>query len=284
MLERVISGIVMAIGALAILLYSPWWAFALLVALFAMIGTDEYQRMFRPDRSFAQRLPLSCLVLLLAFQPVLEKYGFCFGTCESTTKMDFSWILPFVFLVLAFGTLKNPLPVEESPKRLSIDLLGVFYLGATLPSLMSLRLLEDASGSHQFGWVLLCMCVTFGGDTGGYFAGKFLGKHPLAPNLSPKKTIEGYIGGLFLGSAGAFAAKTYFPACSHLTVIDCVVLGIVGVSIGVAGDLFESLFKRATGVKDSGTLIPGHGGVLDRVDALLFVSPFVYYYLELFVI
>jgi phosphatidate cytidylyltransferase len=161
--------------------------------------------------------------------------------------------------------------------------MGVIYLGATLPSLLSLRLLEESTDGHKIGWVLLTMCVTFGGDTGGYFAGKFLGKHKLAPNLSPKKTIEGYIGGLLLGTGGAFLAKAYFPACSQLSTVDCLILGMVGVTIGVAGDLFESLFKRATGVKDSGTLIPGHGGVLDRVDALLFVSPFVYYYVKVFV-
>jgi phosphatidate cytidylyltransferase len=123
------------------------------------------------------------------------------------------------------------------------------------------------------------MLITFGGDTGGYFVGRAFGKHKLAPQLSPKKTIEGYLGGVALGGMGVWVAQSSFAVCADLTLIDGIILGCVGVTLGVAGDLFESMLKRATGVKDSGTLIPGHGGVLDRVDALLFVSPFVYFYL-----
>ena len=128
------------------------------------------------------------------------------------------------------------------------------------------------------------MLITSGGDTGGYFAGrtfggKLFGEKRLAPQLSPKKTWEGYLGGIILGTGGAFLAQSQFTICNVLSLWDCIILGFLGVSLGVAGDLFESLMKRSAGVKDSGTLIPGHGGVLDRIDALLFVSPVLYLYL-----
>ena len=123
------------------------------------------------------------------------------------------------------------------------------------------------------------MLITFGGDTGGYFAGRAFGRRRLAPVLSPKKTWEGYFGGLLLGAAGVAAARQ-FPACSSLSSLDLFILSGVGVSLGVLGDLFESLIKRGAKVKDSGQLIPGHGGILDRIDGLLFVAPFVLFYLQ----
>ena len=97
--------------------------------------------------------------------------------------------------------------------------------------------------------------------------------------MSPKKTWEGYFGGLLLGAAGVAAARQ-FPACGSLSILDLVILSGVGVSLGVLGDLFESLIKRGAKVKDSGQLIPGHGGILDRIDGLLFVAPFVLFYLQ----
>ncbi|MEZ4465465.1 MAG: phosphatidate cytidylyltransferase [bacterium] len=131
------------------------------------------------------------------------------------------------------------------------------------------------------GWVVvLVMAITFGGDIGGYFAGRFLGRHKLYPTVSPKKTVEGAVGGLALGVGGALLARATFPGLGGLTVVDCLVLGIGGVTFGILGDLVESLIKRACGAKDSGTLIPGHGGLLDRIDALLFAGPFCAFYLE----
>jgi phosphatidate cytidylyltransferase len=124
------------------------------------------------------------------------------------------------------------------------------------------------------------MAITFGQDTGAYFAGRFLGRHKLYEKISPKKTIEGAVGGLVTAVGFALAFRAYAPGLSDLTGADVALLGGGGAVLGMVGDLFESLLKRSSGVKDSGALIPGHGGVLDRIDALLFVGPFVHLYLE----
>lgn len=279
MLTRIISGLVLSFAVLGLLLYLDWGYFVLFIALAAFIGSSEYQNMFVPQRSQIVKGGLGVLTMLLALSPALSQLNLSpalYATLPSTL-----WAI--TFCLIAFGHLRHPLPIEESGARVGRDILGVVYLGATLPGLLSLRLLDIQQG---WGWVLLAMVITFGGDTGGYFAGramggKLFGERRLAPTLSPKKTWEGYLGGLLMGTAGALVARSYFPVCSVLSVIDCTILGLVGVSLGVIGDLFESMLKRSSGVKDSGTLIPGHGGVLDRIDALLFVAPALYCYLAI---
>ena len=269
MLTRILSGLVMGGGVLTLLLFLPWIAFVLFTVVVMLIGYNEYHQMTRPEGAGWVRWLFALIPLWLCLEPALlqEKY-------LNASLGNYAWTGAFLFIALV--RLTRALPLETSVQKMSFDLLGVVYLGTTLPSLIQLRLLDLEKG---WGWVLLTMLITFGGDTGGYFAGRALGKHKLAPRLSPKKTIEGYIGGVLLGCIGVWVAQQSFEVCADLTLIDGLILGCVGVSLGVAGDLFESMLKRATGVKDSGTLIPGHGGVLDRVDALLFVSPFVYLYI-----
>ena len=277
MLTRIISGIVMSAGIFALLFLCSWHYFALFIALIAIIGQDEFQRMSCPDRKLGSRLFLGILTALLALSPLITQLNLPYALYP--ILISALWMISF--LMIAGKHLLNPLPLQESAKRVGVDILGVVYLGATLPGILGLRLIDL---EHGWSWVVLSMLITFGGDTGGYFAGramggKIFGTKRLAPQLSPKKTWEGYIGGVLLGTAGAFFAQSQLQGCSVLTSTDCIILGLVGVTLGVAGDLFESMMKRSAGVKDSGTLIPGHGGILDRVDALLFVSPVLYLYL-----
>jgi phosphatidate cytidylyltransferase len=118
--------------------------------------------------------------------------------------------------------------------------------------------------------------VTFGNDTGAYFAGRGLGRHKLYPAVSPAKTVEGGIGGLLASVLVMFLARA--TLAPWLTIGDCLLVALPAAVLGPVGDLVESLIKRAAGVKDSGRLIPGHGGVLDRIDALLFVAAWVFVY------
>jgi phosphatidate cytidylyltransferase len=122
--------------------------------------------------------------------------------------------------------------------------------------------------------VLLAYAATWGNDTLAYFAGRALGRHQLYPRISPKKTWEGFAGGVLGSVLGALVVRFYF--LPHLSAETCVILGLGASLLGPAGDLCESMLKRAAGVKDSGKLLPGHGGLLDRIDALLFVVPWVY--------
>jgi phosphatidate cytidylyltransferase len=123
-------------------------------------------------------------------------------------------------------------------------------------------------------WVFVAVAVTFANDTGAYFAGRALGRHKLYPAISPAKTVEGWAGGLVASVGVVFLARaTFFPA---LTVADCLLVAVPAAFLGPAGDLVESMLKRSGGVKDSGRLLPGHGGMLDRIDALLFVGAWVY--------
>ena len=267
----------MSVSVFALLFLCSWHYFAGFIVLIALIGQNEYQRMACPESSMSHRMSMGFLTATLALSPLVAQLNFKYELHASL--MISVWAV--CFLIVAAKHLCKPLPLVKSAQRVGLDALGLLYLGTTLPGILGLRLLDLEQG---WAWVLLSMLITFGGDTGGYFAGralggKLFGEKRLAPQLSPKKTWEGYIGGVMLGTGGAFLAQSQFTVCSVLGTWDCIILGFIGVSLGVAGDLFESLMKRSAGVKDSGTLIPGHGGILDRIDALLFVSPALYLYL-----
>jgi phosphatidate cytidylyltransferase len=133
---------------------------------------------------------------------------------------------------------------------------------------------------HGGSWVFLSMMLAWLSDTGAYFAGKYLGKHKLYPKLSPKKTVEGSVGGLAGSAVGATIASLWL--IPGLPLGQALLLALFGGALGQAGDLFESLLKRSTGVKDSGRVLPGHGGLLDRVDALMFTASATYLYASIF--
>lgn len=152
--------------------------------------------------------------------------------------------------------------------------MGVLYIGLTLSYLLLIRGLPD--GALLIFFVVV---VTWAGDTGAYLAGKSLGRHALAPVISPKKTYEGLAGGCLLACILALVARGWFlPAFS---LWDCLILGLLLTMAGLIGDLTESAIKRSAGFKDSGSLIPGHGGMLDRLDSLLFTAPAFYYYVTI---
>jgi phosphatidate cytidylyltransferase len=147
----------------------------------------------------------------------------------------------------------------------------VLYVGFPLGTVVSSRSLPAGESL-----VLFLAVVTWASDTGAYYAGTLWGKHLLLPSVSPKKTIEGLLGGLALAVSAALLAQWGFA--SQLSLSDALILGVLVTGMGLLGDLFESVIKRRTGVKDSGGILPGHGGMLDRLDSLLFTAPTFYYY------
>ncbi len=176
-----------------------------------------------------------------------------------------------VFGAWAWHLLRGPL--AEGPQRSANLTMAFIYGHGGLTALSALRLMPEGGM-----WVVVALVITWGNDTMAYFAGRFLGKHKLYPEVSPNKTWEGFFGG-FVGAIGFLFLQRafFFPT---LSVIDCFVLGSLGSLLGPAGDLCESMLKRAYGVKDSGKIIPGHGGMLDRIDALIFNAPMVLLYVQ----
>ncbi len=171
-------------------------------------------------------------------------------------------------VVLLFLYLFRQGPLEDVPRSAAAVALSWLYCGLLVATVVGLRL------RFGFAWVILAFVVAWANDTLAYFAGRAFGRHQLAPRLSPKKTWEGFAGGAVGSVAGALAVKALL--LPTLPAWGCVAIGAGGAVLGPAGDLAESLLKRAAGVKDSGRLIPGHGGLLDRIDALLFIAPWIY--------
>jgi phosphatidate cytidylyltransferase len=159
--------------------------------------------------------------------------------------------------------------LEGAADRVGRLLLGALYVGGLLAFIPLVRRLDQG-----VGWIFVLLASSWLGDTGAYFAGRAFGRHKLAPRLSPKKTWEGAIGGFFASSAGAVLFGLLFGLDTPWIVVAA--LGGVLDVFGVLGDLAESMLKRAFGVKDSGGILPGHGGILDRVDSVLFAAPVLY--------
>ena len=159
--------------------------------------------------------------------------------------------------------------LEQAPRSAALGALAWGYAGLLPAAVVALRVREDAG----WPWVVLLFVVTWANDTFAYFTGRFLGKRPLAPRISPRKTWEGFWGGAAGSVGGALMVKVLF--LPGLSVPAAAVVGAGAAVLGPLGDLSESMLKRAAGVKDSGRIIPGHGGLLDRIDAVLFVAPWV---------
>ena len=235
---------------------------ACLLALLSAIGIAEFYRMALPERKV--ELWLAALTgSTLLFTPLLHD-----------DKMIISCIgLLFICFSLLF--LFRVRSIDTAACEAAFALLAFLYIPFMLTHLILLR-------QTTFGieWLFVIMLIVMTNDSAAYYTGSVFGKHRLYPLVSPKKSIEGALGGLVGSICGTMLAKfTFFP---QLTFTDAIATALVIGLVGQAGDLFESLLKRSFGVKDSGTIIPGHGGVLDRMDSILFAAPLTYYYVLFF--
>lgn len=175
--------------------------------------------------------------------------------------------------VTALAVLRELLRKEHSLDRAALTVFGVMFVGWGLGHLPLVRGLERGEAYTYLLFVTVWVC-----DSAAYFAGRSLGKHKLAEVISPKKTWEGAVGGLLGAFAAVFAARSWFLS-DLLSVPTAFAVALLVGTVGQASDLCQSLVKRASGVKDSASLLPGHGGVFDRMDSLLLLTPLYYYLL-----
>ena len=183
-------------------------------------------------------------------------------------------IWPLGALLLLIATLRQGSDFERSVPAAAATLLGAVYLGALGGTIAALTTLAPPGDG---AWrILLLLAIIMVSDTFAFFVGHAWGRRRLAPSVSPGKTVEGALGGLVGGVVGALAVRHL--GLPSVPAFHAIVLGILVAALGIVGDLDESLLKRWAGVKDSGTLFPGHGGMLDRLDSLLFGAPVLYYY------
>jgi phosphatidate cytidylyltransferase len=254
-MTRLISGLALAVAALAAVLFLPVPALRIVACVVAGLAGLEYARVVRG---------VSALRVWTALPLVVLTCWFMLGATTETLL----FLLVGGVAITAAEVLFTGRRLEESAALF----LAPWYIGMPLGMLVNLH----ATWGPKVTLLLLATVVV--SDTAQYYSGRLFGRHALAPAISPKKTVEGAIGGavcgaLFMASAGAWL----LPLARQRALV---ALGLVMVALGICGDLFESRLKRMAGLKDSSTLIPGHGGILDRIDALLFATPAFYLYLR----
>jgi phosphatidate cytidylyltransferase len=253
-MTRLLSGVVLGAAALAAIVYFPPLGVRLLACAVAALAAHEYLAILHRDG----RPPLTWPVLLLVV-----------AVCWWMSAAERGDLLPLVLATLGWAAVEvlwRGLTVE----RAAAHFLAPWYIGMPLGMLAAVH----AVGGRMAALLLIATVVV--SDSSQYYVGRALGRRPLAPTISPKKTIEGAIGGVVCAMAFLMIAGTrLFPDAS---LAPLALVGMAVVILGICGDLFESRLKRIAGVKDSSSLIPGHGGVLDRIDALLFAAPPLYLY------
>jgi phosphatidate cytidylyltransferase len=250
-MKRVLTAVVAIPVVVLLTLFSPDWLFAVVTGLIAALAVDEFlalagqKRIGRPGRWFL--VPAA-----------LVTTSFVGGAGWVVSTLAFAAIA--LMTVTIFST-----PLETAFGRVGMGLAGVTYCAVTLGFLVWM----------PRPWILLLLFIIWIGDTAAYYCGRAFGRHLLAPAVSPKKTVEGAVAG-FLGSviAGIVIGVWYLqqPWLSLL-----LISGVTAIA-GQIGDLAESVLKRSVGVKDSSSILPGHGGILDRLDSLFFATPVFYWF------
>jgi phosphatidate cytidylyltransferase len=250
---------VAAIGlplVLAALWAGGWWLFALVLPA-ALVALHEFFGMTKPLRP----IPLA-------------GYAGVAGLLVAVQHGDLLWAIAALLATLALAFLLKGLAATQGSSTVSVGvtLLGTAWIGFGLGCVLLLR------DTPEFGFVvsLAVLLAIFADDTAAYFGGRALGRHKLAPVISPGKTWEGFVFGTLAAVLVVFVAL-YEDRDAFLTIGESLLLGAVVAVAAPLGDLFESMLKRDMGVKDSGRLLAGHGGVLDRIDAILFAFPAAYF-------
>jgi len=257
--KRLLTALVAIPSIILIVFHSGHIGFSILIFCVVGVGLYEYLSFLYPEKINIQ---ICTHVLLGLTIPAAFYVGFP------------DLIVPTLAFVLIFTMAFSLFRVTDPQKKaqnLFIRTFGILYVAFLLSFLIPIHALP-----HGPWWALLAIGINFGSDAGGYFAGRFLGKHKLYPEVSPKKTVEGSLGGILASVLVVLVFKyIHFDMFRYL---DVVVLGVAGAVFAILGDMVESLIKRGFAVKDAGGIIPGHGGVMDRIDSFVFSLPFIYYY------
>ena len=268
---------VVAVPLLLLLLYyersEPTWALIFVASILAM---REFFAMTLPAEDRGAALAMGALasaafywadIHTIKYAPTSKLLaGFMFA--GSTIAIVLAVIGPGLYYLFRFRD------IPSVAGRYAATVAGIVYAGFLTTFLAFLKRIDPDKGGNT---VVIVLLVAWLADTGGYFAGRFLGKSKLYEAVSPKKTWAGAWGGLAGSVLGVAVFKLFFA--EWLSWLDVFLIAIPGGILGQLGDLAESLIKRSVGVKDSGSLLPGHGGILDRIDAVLFIAPYVYAYL-----
>jgi phosphatidate cytidylyltransferase len=268
---------VVAVPLLLLLLYyhrpEPTWAVIFVASLLAM---HEFFKMTLPEKDVVPAVVMGAVASAAFYwlDPHTAAYaprsmpliGAIYA--GATISLVLAVIVPGLYYLFRFRD------IQSVAGRYAATVAGIIYAGFLITFLAFLKRIDPKHGGDT---VVLVLLVAWIADTGGYFAGRFLGKTKLYEAVSPKKTWAGAWGGLAGSVLGVAVLKLFFA--KWLGWDDVFLIAIPGGILGQLGDLAESLIKRSVGVKDSGSLLPGHGGILDRVDAVLFIAPYVYAYL-----
>lgn len=275
MIQRLISGILGG-GLLLTLIGLGGLPFTLGIGLLTTLGILEYAELMRRQNLRSETaVMLFCSLLSLALVHVIgSEFGLDPLESVHIGEQTLSFMLFAVLFIVFIKEILSGNP-EHGLINAAANLFGTVYIGFMFAYILLLRFLPGQDGLF---YVLFTVLVTWANDTFAYFIGVNFGRHKLSPKISPKKTIEGSLGGLGGGLIMAEALGSYF----HKPFLPILLLGSLVVVAGQFGDLVESVIKRNAGVKDSGHFLPGHGGVLDRFDSLLLSAPVVYYIVSYF--
>lgn len=270
-MKRIISAAIGVPAIFVVVNYGTFLHFFILVSIVLIVGLIEfYGMMMRGGRPCFKEWGIICgwLISLSIFLGEFEKTA---SGERLIVYLTITMIIISVMIYRLFPMDGFKLTIEG----LSNTLFGILYVGWLMSHLILLRGVHD--GKILIFYVLI---VTWVGDTTSLYVGTALGKHRLAPSISPNKTIEGAIGGLAGSLLSGFLAKLWF--FERLSILDCIITSLLCGIIGQVGDLCESAIKRDLNEKDAGNIIPGHGGILDRMDGILFSAPALYYYVKIF--
>lgn len=263
--QRTKTAIIILTVLFVIIQFAPAWAFFLALQLTIIGGLLEFDSLAE-RRKFYPKKFLGCIfALIIGATFYFDQFPFLLGFTLMT-------LITFVYFVVDTSSLEK---MALFPGSFSLTIAGLIYISLTMNFLYWVR--------RDFGvlWLYLLFSVIALGDTGAFLVGKTFGRHKMTPIASPHKTWEGAVGGLIWAAAGGWLARTVL--LPRFPLLEVIILSVVVHAAAQVADPLESLFKRAAGVKDSSNLVPGHGGILDRIDSFTLAAPVFYYLMKLLI-